>query len=250
MTQDLMRSVSCMRWLRVTMLCGSGVLVAGCVATQNVQQIEKLESIADNPRVILMPPDIRYYLLSAGGLPEPHAEWTRLAQDNFTNATQDYAQSIGTDLKTLDPDDIGEVEFEYEKLHSAVGATILNHHFGMTKLPSKGNGQIFDWSLGPGVSRLADEHDADYALFVYYRDYQATGGRVAFAILAAAAGGYMQTGSEHGFASLVDLRTGDVVWFNVVGAGSGEMREESGAATAVRTLFKDIPAARETGDTE
>ena len=216
-------------------------LITGCATTRNAQQIDQLESISENPRVILMPPDIRYYLLTAGGLPEPQAEWTRSAQDNFTNATRNFAQSIGTDLTILDEDDIGETEIEYERLHSAVGMTILDHHFGMTKLPSKGGGQIFDWSLGPGISALAEQHHADYALFVYYRDYQATGGRVAFAILAAAAGGYMQTGSEHGFASLVDLRTGDVVWFNVVGAGSGEMRQEQGAAAAVNTLFRNIP---------
>ncbi len=217
------------------------VLFAGCASTRNAQQIDQLESIADNPRVVLMPPDIRYYLLTAGGLPQPQAEWTKSAQENFTSATRDFAKSIGTDLTVLDADDIGESEFEYERLHSAVGMTILDHHFGMTKLPSKGGGQTFDWSLGPGISVLAEQHNADYALFVYYRDYQATGGRVAFAILAAAAGGYMQTGSEHGFASLVDLRTGDVVWFNVVGAGSGEMRQEEGATAAVNTLFRNIP---------
>ena len=33
----------------------------------------------------------------------------------------------------------------------------------------------------------------------------------------------------------------DIVWFNVVGAGSGELRDEKGAVAAVNTLFKDIP---------
>lgn len=225
-------------------------LISGCATTQNAQQIEQLESIFENPRVILMPPDIRYYLLTTGGVSEPHAEWTSSARTNFTNATREFALSIGTDLTILDADDIGTIEFEYEKLHSAVGMTILDHHFGMTKLPSKGNGQVFDWSLGPEISVLAEKYDADYALFVYYRDYQASGGRVAFAILAAAAGAYTQTGSEYGFASLVDLRTGDVVWFNVVGAGSGELRQEAGARAAVRTLFKNIPAAQGIGEQE
>jgi len=218
--------------------------LSGCVSTQNVQQIDRLESVTESPRVILMPPDIRYYLLTASGLPEPRADWTKAAQENFTSATTDFARSIGTDLTILDPDDIGETEIAYEQLHSAVGMTILTHHFGMTKLPTKGNGQVFDWSLGSDISSLAERHDADYALFVYYRDYQASGGRVAFAILAAAAGGVVPTGSEHGFASLVDLRSGDVVWFNVVGAGGGELREEAGATAAVNTLFKDIPTAQ------
>jgi hypothetical protein len=217
------------------------------VTTQNVQQIDRLESVAENPRIVLMPPDIRYYLLTAGGVPEPHAEWTEAAQSNFTTALNGYARSIGTDLSIIDPDNIGETEIQYERLHSAVGISVLNHHFGMAKLPSKAGGEVFDWSLGPGVTALAEEHNADYALFVYYRDYQASGGRVAFAILAAALGGIASTGGEYGFASLIDLRSGDIVWFNVVGAGSGELRDESGAVAAVNTLFRDIPTKQGRG---
>jgi hypothetical protein len=250
MAQARYRSLYSFRYTRTLALLALAVIASGCATTQNVQQIDRLESVADNPRIILMPPDIRYYLLTAGGIPEPHAEWTNAAQSNFTNAMRDYAESIGTDLTFVDPGDIGRTEIDYERLHSAVGMTILDHYFGVTKLPGKRDGQVFDWSLGPGVSALADRYDADYALFVYYRDYQASGGRVAFAILAAAAGAYMPTGSETGFASLVDLQSGDVVWFNVVLDGSGEMREESGAVTAVNTLFKNIPTAQGTGTEE
>ena len=225
-------------------------LIAGCATTQSAQQIDQLESVKENPRVMLMPPDIRYYLLTAGGISEPHAEWTEAAQTNFTAAIEDFAVSIGTDLTIVDRDNLGENHIQYEKLHSVVGLTILNHQFGMFKLPSKGNGQIFDWSLGPEVSVLADEHDADYGLFVYYRDYQASGGRMAFAILAAAAGVGVATGAEQGFASLVDLRTGDIVWFNVVNVGKGELRDEAGAASTVNELFSNIPTSRGSGEIE
>ena len=44
-------------------------VLAGCATTQNVQQVDRLESVKENPRVVLMPPDIRYYLLTAGGTP-------------------------------------------------------------------------------------------------------------------------------------------------------------------------------------
>lgn len=231
------------RSAKLLVLIFSILLVSGCAVTQTAQQIDKLDTVRENPRVVLMPPDIRYYLLTAGGVAEPHAEWTDAARANFATAIQDYADSIGTDLTLVDPDNVSPREVQYETLHSAVGVTILINHFGMMKLPSKG-GQ-FDWTLGPEINAIGEEHDADYALFVYYRDYQASGGRVAFAVLAAAVtGAAASTGSESGFASLVDLRTGDIVWFNVVGAGSGELRDPAGAAAAVNTLFKDIPTAQ------
>ena len=227
---------------RIAVCLAALALFSGCAVTENVQTIDRLESVEENPRVILMPPDIKYYLLTAGGVPEPHKEWTDAAQANFIAAITDFSRTMGSDLTIVDQDNIGETEIEYEALHSAVGLTILNHHFGMVKLPSKANGEIFDWSLGPGVQRLAEQHNADYGLFVFYRDYQASGGRIAFAILAAAAvGAAVPMGAEQGFASLVDLRTGDIVWFNVVAAGSGEMRDAEGAVVAVNTLFRDIP---------
>lgn len=238
------------RGAKAVSLLLSLVFLAACATTMNVQQIDRLESVKDNPRVILMPPDIRYYLLTAGGVPEPHADWTEAAQANFTTALGNYAASTGTDLQIIDRNDLGATHIEYEMLHSAVGLTILEHQFGYLKLPSKGNGEVFDWSLGPGISALAEQHDADYGLFVYYRDYQASGGRVAFAILAAAAGAAVSTGGEGGFASLVDLRTGDIVWFNVVAVGTGELRDASGAVTAVDTLFRDMPTKRAAGPGE
>lgn len=225
------------------------LFLAGCAAApSNVQKIDKLEAVGDDPRIVLMPPDVRYYLVTAGGVPEPHEEWTTAAQTNFVTAAEAYAQSIGADLRTIDKDNLSEDEIRYETLHSAVGGALLTHYFGGMKLPSKG--ENFDWSLGPGVASIGQQHDADYALFVHYRDYQASGGRVAFAILAAAAGVGVPMGGEMGFASLVDLKSGDIVWFNRVIAGSGELRKPDGAAATVNGLLAGIPTSQGSGSTE
>lgn len=228
------------RYCRLAVTAALLVFLSACATTQNVQQVDRLSSVRENPRVLLMPPDIRYYLITTGGLPEPHAEWTRAARSNFSKAVSDYADSIGTELVVLDDTDLTPAEIRYLELHEAVGATVLTNYFGNLTLPAK-NG-AFDWSLGPGVAEVAGDYDADYGLFVFYRDQQASGGRVALAMLAAVTtGAYMNAGAEYGFASLVDLRTGDIVWFNVVSAGSGELRDPQGAAAAVDALFRDIP---------
>lgn len=213
--------------------------VTACATTEHVTQVGWLESVEPNPRVLLMPPDIRYYLVTAGGVSEPHAEWTEAARNNFLTAVHDYAANQGTALVTMSDAEMSQADIRYRELHRAVGATIINNYFGKMKLPTKG--EAFDWSLGPGVQQIGEEHKADYALFVFYRDEQASGGRVAFAVLVAAAGGYMSAGAEYGFASLVDLKTGDIVWFNIVRAGSGELRDPNGAVMAVETLLQDMP---------
>ena len=124
-------------------------------------------------------------------------------------------------------------------MYSAVGLSILNHHYGALKLPTKK--RAFDWSLGPGINVVGNKYGADYALFSYYRDYQASGGRVAFSIIAALAGVAVAAGGEIGFASLVDLRTGDIVWFNKVSSGVGELREKENARLTVDSLLKNLP---------
>jgi hypothetical protein len=206
-----------------------------------VKQIDRLETInEENPTLLVMTPDIKYYLLTAGGMTEPHGEWTDAARRNFEQALVDFAEVRDTDVVMMTNEMAGgETEIAYQKLYSAVGMTILTHHYGMFKLPSKEG--TFDWSLGPGVKDLAEHYDADYALFTYYRDYQASGGRVAFAMLAAVAGASVSVGNESGFAALVDLKSGNVVWFNRVVAGAGELRESNGAHTAVRQLFAELP---------
>jgi hypothetical protein len=216
-------------------------ILAGCATTSNVKTIDRLAAVdEDNPTILVMTPDIKYYLLTASGIPEPHAEWTTAARSNFQTALEKYADERQIEIQTIaDPSLIGDEEIAYQKLYSAVGTTILTHHLGMVPLPTK-NGS-FDWSMGPDIKVIGQKYDADYALFSYYRDYQASGGRVAFAILAAAAGIGISTGSEGGFASLIDLRTGDIVWFNKVVAGVGELRDEKGAEAAVGALFKDMP---------
>lgn len=216
------------------------IVVSGCATTTNVKQVDRLDSVGESARILVMEPDIKYYRLTAGGVPEPHAEWTEAARRNFAAAVKEYADAQGTEVVMIgDADALGQTEIDYSKLHAAVGLTIQVNHFGPLKLPSK-NGR-FDWGLGPGVREIGEKYNADYALFSYYRDYQASGGRIAFAIIAMAAGANVSTGSESGFASLIDLKTGNIVWFNVVGAGRGELRDRDGAVEAVNMLFKDMP---------
>jgi hypothetical protein len=225
------------------------VLISACTTTPaTVQTVDSLQSVGEKPRFLLMPPDVRYYLLTAGGVPEPHEEWTNAAQANLRNEVLAFAASREAEIIEADKDSLTEDEIVYETLHSAVGSALLIHHYGPLKLPSKAG--RFDWSLGPGVASLGDRYDADYALFVHYRDYQASGGRIAFAVLAAAAGVGVPMGSESGFASLVDLKTGDIVWFNNVTAGSGELRDADGARTTVNKLLGTIPKSQVNGSPE
>ena len=44
-----------------------------------------------------------------------------------------------------------------------------------------------------------------------------------------------------GFASLVDLRDGDIMWFNFLASASGDLRRKAPARKAIRKLLDGIP---------
>lgn len=224
------------------------LVLTGCGAlTEHVRQVDTLEQPGGQPpTLLLMPPDIRYYSMTAGGGLEAHAEWTAAARSNFSSAARAFADERGMKLVVID-DDMSAAQVRYRKLHDLVAEAVMLHHLGEARLPSKG--KTFDWSLGPGIHEIAEQSDADYALFAFYSDKQATPGRMALGLLgaaaAAAATGHVvlvPSGTvERGYASLVDLRTGDIAWFNVVQEGTGEFRDPEGARKAIAALFKNMP---------
>jgi hypothetical protein len=126
-------------------------------------------------------------------------------------------------------------------LHEAVGQTVLMTKVGGLKLPTKKD--VFDWSLGPGVREIGGPLGADYALFVFAQGtYADTGRVVTMVVLAALFGAAVPLGNQVAFASLVDLHTGNILWFNLTVTGEvNDMTKESGAASLVKTLLKDIP---------
>ena len=217
------------------------MLLAGCTTTGPVKQIDRLDSVDDSAEILVMTPDVKYYLIPASGVPQPHAEWTEAARENFSRALTDFAAARNIDIIHIPlQSELTDLEISYQKLYSAVGSTILTHHYGEVKLPTKKNS--FDWTLGPGVEAIAAKYDADYVLFTFYRDYEASGGRLAMSFFAAVVGVGLPTGGELGFASLVDLESGDIVWFNRIATGPGELRNPDTAHVTVEQLFKDIPA--------
>lgn len=219
-----------------------GVL-AGCANTSSLTRPDFKASEAGTNTVLLMPTDIEISALTAGGALEPSAAWTEAAKANVSKALADYFAVKGDELQEYSSPDEAERrrrDDQVSKLHEIVGGSILNHQYtGPFALPTKQGG--FDWTLGEDAKALGDYQNAEYALFVFFRDSHATAGRVAAIVVAAALGVGLQGGAQVGFASLVDTRTGNIVWFNRLASGTGDLRTPGPAASAVKGLLVDLP---------
>lgn len=191
--------------------------------------------------LLLMPIDVELFSISAGGVPEPRADWTAKALANLAQAIDERrkAARVGVvELSAQQADDFAE----QAGLHAAVAQAIALHQFGdpMWALPTK-QGRL-DWSFGDAMRPLRDASGARYALFVWVRDSYSSPERVAMTIVIGLATGVVLGGGvQTGYASLVDLDSGRVVWFNRLARPYGDLRELQPARESVNALLQGFP---------
>lgn len=192
-------------------------------------------------KLVIVPADMELFSISAGGVTEPRADWTEAAQKHFKAALVARPE-LGPTVSELTVAQVDEFA-EIVALHRAVADSVWIHHSqGHLKLPTKA-GRL-DWSLGDVVRPLRQRTGADYALFTWVRDSYASGERKAAIVAMALLGAFTTGGEQTGYASLVDLETGRIVWFNDLQRMTGDLRDPKAAAETVDALLKGFPKAK------
>lgn len=205
-------------------------------AQQNL--LEGFSKVPEGATVVLMPMDVELFSISGGGVLEPQAEWTESALKHLKTAYYAKKPELKVNISEMS-DEPDEAIDDLNRLHGAVGTAINLHHLGILKLPTKES--KLDWTLGTGVSAIKQKTNADYALFTFVRDSYASGERVAAMVVAAVFGVGLGGGVQTGYASLIDLSDGRVVWFNRLLRATGDLREEDKARESLDSLLKNFP---------
>jgi len=239
-----MRESSGRRIRSFVVLC-TILMLASCVSTR-VRTATDASGTTLHVRgsVVLIDPDIELSEVATGGIQEPRREWTLTARRLYPDAVRELLAAHGAKLLAdyhpaaamPSSDRVRQLLL----LHQAVASSILIHSQPGSELANKQN--RFDWTLGPGTQILQQATNADYGLFTYIRDSYTGSGRAAMRVIGALLlGGDIGGGQQIGLASLVDLRTGQVVWFNLLQADIGDLRDAAGARETTAHLLKDIP---------
>ncbi|MDP2260074.1 MAG: hypothetical protein Q8J89_10200 [Caulobacter sp.] len=226
---------------RLAALAAVCLMVAACTTT-NVKSAAGLpDAPPQKARILLIEPDVRLSVILASGLQEPRADWSASARANLQAAVEQSLRTRSHAYTLFKPEENMDGRAgQLLRLNAAVGQAIMLHSYGPFPLPAKG--KAFDWTLGEGATALGGAAEADYALFIHGAGSYSSGGRVAVMVGAALLGVSLPTGGQQVHASLVDLKTGRVVWFNVAMAAPGaDMREPEGAGLLVESMLKDAP---------
>lgn len=233
-------------------IAGLGFSLAACQTTASLHDSLKSKPLVrdGSARVVVMTPDIELFEVQASGLKRPMADWTAAANKHVRAALEQCLEEVKLNrvafrTEGLDAEARQRVE-RLNNLHAAVSSSIVAHQLlPQFHLPNKVN--KFDWSLGPGAASIGESHEARYGLYLHIRDYYASADRAAMVaatvIIGALAGVAVAPagGVQVGYASLVDLETGDILWFNKLQRGQGDLRKATPALETIATILGNFP---------
>jgi hypothetical protein len=240
------------KWGAALALSATFALTA-CVQTRQYADLQFSPPEGDY-KLLVLRPDVTVGSLTTGGMVEPRADWTDQARTNIVAALRAQQAARGGNVTVVEHrnalDKVSEQELaDFERLNFVVDESIVEHKYLGDYLPTKRRMGL-DWTLGADAVKLGQKTGYDYVLFMHAEDQVASTGRIALGVLGLAGcivgfcapniGGAEQLD----YASLVDLRTGKVVWFNVVDAASqvpgisfGDLRTPAGAQQMVERLL-------------
>lgn len=197
-------------------------------------------------KILLFRPRIRVGAQSTAGMFEPNADWTAQARENLGSVLVATQKRLGNDIidaaEPVGP--AAERLAAYQSLFSVLAQSVIEYQFFKgNRLPTKKRKGEFAWTLGPGVAELGRETGADYALFLWTDDAYGSTGRKVLQVFAAMARVPVTSGVHKGYAGLVDLKTGDLVWLNADMQMGGDVRTVEGAQKRMRQLLEDFPGS-------
>lgn len=231
----------------------AAVLIAACVLAGPALAAQSAvhPALSQNPelrpkKIVLLPPQVFVYELSAGGVPTRMADWEAAARDNVSAAAAHLARESGLfDLvpaPALAPQAREQLE-AHIGLYERVALSVFNFGRG-TQEAWAHKQQAFDYTVGPGLAFLRDETGSDAALIVLGADFISSAGRKAAFIAGLALGVVMPLGQSFMTAGVVDLTTGDVQWMSFDSSARLDSRKADDIDALMRDFYQTWPGRK------
>jgi hypothetical protein len=211
----------------------------------------------DSARILVMEPDVQVNFITTGGT-ELRADWSQQAEENLLTALKAELARSGETVVEFNPaEHQDDAEMQQALLLQQAVTNAFSAHVVMIS-PMTWGGPLphqkdrrESYTMGESVRELSEGVEADYALFMTSRSQIESGGMVFTKILLSTAVGVASGGSyipvygsanfRGTYISLVDLRTGEVVWLR--STNLGDPRNAPEAATIISSILRNGPLA-------
>ena len=229
------------------MILGS---VAGCASLPGyVHPSFKPEQIQDTRKVFIAPLDMQFFEISAGGVPEKVKGWGDQANTVVLTATREELRRR-TQMDAMELPDLDEAERRaleratamFRRVADQIAAVKESNDESWTKRAHE-----LEFTIGNELRPLARRVGADAILFVDGMDYVSSiGRRIMFVVTTLVFGlPVLPPGTSYLQAGLVDLNSGEVLWFGRdYSVTLGDLREAGTAAKLVGGMFASYPETR------
>lgn len=219
------------------------VFLAGCTTTSPVTAPGITEPVARGSTILLLRPDIQCSEVAVGGV-NARPEWSAKAQASVSRALADFMAEHATRLVVYD-----DAPFPPERrADQAAAIAALTTVHPAASGPAREKLMQVARPAPDLLAPLREDFAADYALSIFLRESFQSAGHVAMryslGLLLGPALAPMPLTGQIGYATLVDLRTGDVVWSNRImtpGEMPTDIRDPEKAREAVDKLMKACP---------
>lgn len=234
------------RFVGAVVLAAS-VMASPALAAMSAVNPALVQNLEARPKkVVLLPPQVFVFELSAGGVPTRMADWEASARDNLSAAAIRRARESGlfelVPAPQLAPADLDRLD-AHIGLYDRVAQSVFVYGRGEQAAWAHKKNE-FDYTVGPGLAFLRDQTGADAALIVLGADFISSGGRKAAFIAGLALGIIMPLGQSFMTAGIVDLKTGDVQWMSFDASSSMDSRNPADVDGLMRALYQTWPGSR------
>lgn len=215
------------------------LLTIGC-APPSYRAHPELDTRSKNIKTSgLLPPDIKIYEFTAGGVHELRDDWCNIGKDNVMRAFLENLNGKSIEIKTITIDkDIEEEIEDIQALYRAVSTSINMHTYGPFLFPEKQKN--FDYSIGP-LDKVLKKVGADAIVFIHGTDEISTSGRKALIAIGFITGIIPRSGITTLNVSIVDS-SGAILWHSIKGnEGGHDLREHSSSKRIVESVLADFP---------
>lgn len=231
---------------RKLLLAGAATLLSGCAPTGFLYKGLQGQSAPAAKNVLVMKPDVRLFEIGMGGQSSRMADSEQRIAQNMAAV----AARVGKSERLFEAYPVPELNagqeaalVQHQALFNTMAVTLLEMKRRQDSAWSHKR-ESFDYTLGPGMAFLADAAAADAIIFMLIEDHIRSTGKkgldLATWIMSL---GMKRPGAVPGVftVGLVELQSGNVLWFNNELSGLSALNEETSVETVMAKVFAGFP---------
>jgi hypothetical protein len=205
--------------------------------------------VTKSGKILILPLKVEVKELSASGTQEVVPDWSNKAKEHIGKVIYKNKNSFLTGYDFVKMPPLSEEDQHLLEQYINLSKTVWLNATLVTRrgLPAwRHKIESYDYTIGPGLSFLADKTGADKALLIIGEDVVSSSGRMALTGVAAIFGVVLPAGYKILAVTVIDLRTGSFLWENTnINRDSTSLLYEKDVEKTLTELFKKYPGVAE-----